>query len=951
MKKSIKLFVAVGTLSLLITGCNVNIVNTTSSEEPKPVTYTITWKNYDGKVLEVDDEVLENSVPTYDGLKPTKESDAQFSYVWTGWTPEVTKATANAEYVATYKSETNKYTVTWKNDNGDVLKTEDLLYGTTPEYSGETPTKADTVEHTYTFEKWSPEIAPITQNTTYVASFKEEARKYSVTWKDEDGTVLKTDEVPYGTVPTYGEDVPVKESTEQFSYVFANWSPNVTSVTGDIEYSATYNSEIRKYTVTWKNSDGTVLEVDDNVLYGTVPTFDSGTPTRTDNRGAVEYTFANWSPEIKAVTGDQTYVAEYSAVGTFSFKPINYEMENGYKLSDINGAPWINSNIVGEINKIKKPSLKDDFYASVNFEKLRNWENGAFGKARDTAENLINQVFIGDTSTTTNGAILKAACNYIYDGSADQIAEYFADFDIVSYLSSKNVFATNSSLFTITTTDFGYEVGFNDGYLNQSYTTLPIAWVWDNTSEAAKNVLKLLSSYMNLDFTDDDLSKVRDKEYKIFYDSYTDSYGYGEATTSYTVNSIPWAPLKSALLDFGLTSNTTITLKKYYRSALNTIFNNIYPSASGKDLLKKMVTSRLAFDFRFLIGGEQYKEVCRYMGGLGYYFEDEVSFQYYDKISLAKELIKKGFKAIFEQTYIELGSSDETKIDVSELIDAVLSTYMELADTSWLGDVTKQKMKTKLALMDYISCYCDYFKNYAKVDKGGIAYQSAFDIYKLYLDAGIATRLNYSYEESTSFDSYSSSTVNAFYSPATNSFVILNGLASSFIGGSVEEKYGLLATVIGHEITHAFDSSGSQYDENGNPTNWWTNDDKKAFNTKVNKLKSFYNQISLKKNFNADGEHVNGEATADLGGMKVALLLAKKVENFDYDKFFRSYAYIWLTTPIYSYQVAERAQDTHPFNYLRANVVLSQFDEFVETYDIKPGDGMYVPEEQRIKVW
>ena len=95
----------------------------------------------------------------------------------------------------------------------------------------------------------------------------------------------------------------------------------------------------------------------------------------------------------------------------------------------------------------------------------------------------------------------------------------------------------------------------------------------------------------------------------------------------------------------------------------------------------------------------------------------------------------------------------------------------------------------------------------------------------------------------------------------------------------------------------------------------------------------------------------DGEATADLGGMKVALLLAKKVENFDYDKFFRSYAYIWLTTPIYSYQVAERAQDTHPFNYLRTNVVLSQFDEFVETYDIKPGDGMYIPEEQRIKVW
>lgn len=949
MKKSIKLFVTIGTLSLLLTSCNIDTKS--SSEEPKPVTYTITWKNYDGKVLEVDEEVLENSVPTYDGLKPTKESDAQFSYVWTGWTPEVVKATANAEYIATYKSETNKYTVTWKNDNGDVLKTEDLLYGTTPEYSGETPTKADTVEHTYTFEKWSPEIAPITQNTTYVASFKEEARKYNVTWKDEDGTVLKTEEVPYGTVPTYGEDVPVKESTEQFSYVFANWSPNVTSVTGDIEYSATYNSEIRKYTVTWKNSDGTVLEVDDNVLYGTTPTFDSGTPARTDNRGAVEYTFTNWSPEVKPVTGNQTYVAEYSAVGTFSFKPINYEMENGYKLSDINGAPWINSNIVGEINKIKKPSLKDDFYASVNFDAIKNWDGGAFGKARDVADNITNNVFVGDTSATTNGDILKAASGYILKGSADQIAEYFADFDIVSYLASKNVFGTNSSLFSITTTDSGYEVGFNDGYLNGMYTTLPCAWVWDETTEGAKKVLNLLSNYMHLDLTDDDLDIVRKKEYDIFYGSYTDSYGYGEAVASYTVNTIPWAPLKSALLDFGLTSNTAISIKKYYRSAFNTIFNNIYPSASGKNLLKNMVMTRLAFDFRFLIGGDAYREVSRIISGMGYQFDDESSMQYYGAADFTKHLIMFCFPHIFEQAYIELGSSEQIKAEVSELIDLVLNGYMELADNSWLGDMTKQKMKTKLALMDYVSCYCEYFKNYEKLDKGGVNYQSIFDIYKLYMQAGINTRLHYSYDEVMFFTDFHSYTVNAFYSPQSNAFVILNGIASILLGGSIEEKYGMLATVIGHEITHAFDSSGSQFDENGKQTNWWTNDDKKTFNTKVNKLKTFYNQISLKKNFNVNGDTVNGEATADLGGMKVALLLASRVENFDYDKFFRAYANVWLTTPIYSYQVAERAGDTHPFNYLRTNVVVAQFDEFVETYDIKPGDGMYIPEEQRIKVW
>ena len=85
--------------------------------------------------------------------------------------------------------------------------------------------------------------------------------------------------------------------------------------------------------------------------------------------------------------------------------------------------------------------------------------------------------------------------------------------------------------------------------------------------------------------------------------------------------------------------------------------------------------------------------------------------------------------------------------------------------------------------------------------------------------------------------------------------------------------------------------------------------------------------------------------------MKVALMLAEKVDNFDYDKFFRSYAYLWLSSTMSINEVENRASDAHPFNYLRVNVVLAQFDEFVDTYDIKPGDGMYVPEEQRIKVW
>ena len=92
------------------------------------------------------------------------------------------------------------FTVTWKNGTTE-LYTEQVEYGKMPEYIGETPTKAATVQYTYTFKGWSPEPAPIEADTTYEAQFDQTVNKYPITWYDEDGTtVLATSDVEYGTV-------------------------------------------------------------------------------------------------------------------------------------------------------------------------------------------------------------------------------------------------------------------------------------------------------------------------------------------------------------------------------------------------------------------------------------------------------------------------------------------------------------------------------------------------------------------------------------------------------------------------------------------------------------------------------------------------------------------------------------------------------------------------------
>ena len=942
MRKSYKTFIALAAFSLLLSGCNL------FKKEPK---YTVTWKNFDGSVLEVDEDLSAGTVPTYDGLEPTKTQDAQFNYIFDGWTPEVGEVTDNVEYVAKFKEETRKYTVTWKNFDGQTLKEEEVLYGTVPSYVGDEPTKDSTVEHTYTFDGWSPAIKSLTENVTYTAAFKEEARKYDITWKNDDGSVIRTDKVAYGTVPSFGETVPTRDNTPQYAFTFSNWVPALSSVTGDAIYTASYTSEVRKYTITWANYDGTPIEVDENLPYGTVPSFNSGTPTRESTRG-VDYTFSGWSPSVEFAQRDVTYIAQYSKTGYFSFDKINYEMEDGYSLSDIEGAPWINSNIQGEIDKIKKPALQDDFYSSVNYEDIKYNGKGAFEWCESDVNNAFQRIYFGfGLEGTTNGAVANTIYNNVASATANNLSNYLSNLNVDTYLSSKEVFATDSSLLQLTPVTDGYRVGFNDGYINGNYAAFNFLWIFDDIREQAVNIASYLSDALNLGYSSSEaINSIYTLENNLFYEAYNKSQYYN-SDVNYTVGNLPWTPLKNSLLDLGLAANTKITFKKFYNGCFDLIYNDY--AVNQKATLKNLISSRLAFDYRYTAGFEVYREVNKITSGINLYVYDKDRYAYaFPDYILSSRILAYAFPAIVEQTYIELESSAEIKARVAELIDEILEGYMQLAEESWLGSRTKSRMIKKLEHMKYVSCYADGYKSFKKLGEAtDITAQSCFNIQKMYENAELEMVVAKNTQDIGYFDYMPSYTVNAFYNPGSNSFVILNGLAKGMLGENNEERLGMLGVIVGHEITHAFDSSGSYYDETGAYNDWWSNSDRSVFNSKVDAMRKFYNKIKLTKTLKVDGGNVDGEATADMGGMKVALLLAKKYDNFDYDKFFRAFANVWLRAPIPMSGVEDRASDEHPFNYLRANVTLAQFDEFVETYNIEPGDGMYIPEDQRIKIW
>ncbi|MBR2210676.1 MAG: cellulase family glycosylhydrolase [Fibrobacter sp.] len=228
-------------LELTITAAASSSSVSSSSSTP---TYTVIWKNADGVTLETDEGVLEGTVPSYDSAVPTLAPDAQYTYTFDSWDPEVMAANSDATYMAVYAKVLNKYTVTWKNGNTTLETDKNVVYGTTPEYNGATPTKSETAQFSYTFAGWTPEVAAVTGAATYSAVFDATVRSYVVTFKNYNDKVLQAVNVKYGETPKYTGYTPEKPADAEYTYEFEGWSPKIGAVTGEATYTAQFKGTL-----------------------------------------------------------------------------------------------------------------------------------------------------------------------------------------------------------------------------------------------------------------------------------------------------------------------------------------------------------------------------------------------------------------------------------------------------------------------------------------------------------------------------------------------------------------------------------------------------------------------------------------------------------------------------------------------------------------------------------
>ena len=299
---------------------------------------------------------------------------------------------------------------------------------------------------------------------------------------------------------------------------------------------------------------------------------------------------------------------------------------------------------------------------------------------------------------------------------------------------------------------------------------------------------------------------------------------------------------------------------------------------------------------------------------------------------------------------------EEAKTDVTGMIDKIKNVYRgRLQQNDWLTEGTRNKAIEKL---DKMKVFVGYQED---VDPGTKELhlepnKSFFELSEDIAQFGKRYTIDH-FDDPIDKNKWSGSAfdINAYYNPESNSINFPAGILQAPFydkNQSTEKNYGGIGVVIGHEITHAFDSNGADYDENGDMHNWWTNADSKAFDKRIKAFEDQWNGLEIY------GTKVNGKLTvtenvADAGGLSSTLQVLKTdMTKPNLKDYFENYADIWKQKASLQYNKYTMVQDVHAPNELRVNQQLKNLPEFYEAYpQIKEGDAMYLAPSKRISLW
>lgn len=331
----------------------------------------------------------------------------------------------------------------------------------------------------------------------------------------------------------------------------------------------------------------------------------------------------------------------------------------------------------------------------------------------------------------------------------------------------------------------------------------------------------------------------------------------------------------------------------------------------------------------------------------------------------ALETVNRTVGEALGQLYVDEMFPPEAKQKAEEMIENVIIAFEErIKVLDWMSEETKTKAIEKLEKFTVKIGYPDKWKDYSEMEvkEGNSFYENILAVRKWNRNDNLS-KVNKPVDKSEW--GMTPQTVNAYFSPMNNEIVFPAAiLQPPFYDYKADEavNYGGMGAVIGHEISHAFDDSGSRFDSDGNLVNWWTDADLENFTERAEGLADQYSDVEVLDGVFINGKFTLGENIGDLGGVLGAYDGLQRYfekhgrpENIDgltpEQRFFISWATIWRTKTRDEALRNQIKTDPHSPGQVRATQPLLNVDAFYEAFDIQEGDGMYLAPEDRIRIW
>ena len=320
------------------------------------------------------------------------------------------------------------------------------------------------------------------------------------------------------------------------------------------------------------------------------------------------------------------------------------------------------------------------------------------------------------------------------------------------------------------------------------------------------------------------------------------------------------------------------------------------------------------------------------------------------------------------QMYVKKYFPEENKARMLALVHNLQKALgQRIENLAWMSDETKAKALEKLNAMTIKIGYPDTWRDYTALDI------KAEDTYYDNLRRAAKFEQDYSLSflgkpvDKTKWY-MTPQTVNAYYNPSSNEICFPAGILQyPFFDMSADDafNYGAIGVVIGHEMTHGFDDQGCQFDKDGNMVNWWTAEDKAAFDKRTKVMEEAFNKIEVAPGVHANGAFTLGENIADHGGLQVSYLAfcnneaakpeSERLQTRDgftpAQRFFLAYANVWAGN-IRPEEILQRTKsDPHSLGRWRVNGALPQIGAWYEAWDVQEDSPMYIAPEERVSIW